>query len=217
MPRCPYAPHRLFSQGGVCRRCGGDVRLYAGVRILPGALFNSARRLWGQGDPEAAAAVLVEALRLRPEFPEAHWLMAAIETVRGRLSEARASLAEAARLGAAVDPSWLDAPRPNVIASPVLRPDDAATLQMMVTDEVPPTALAPEGGESPFLPLAPQILVPGSTALQSAPESKPAVSECRDSQPATRGGALLRELRNVLKPRDRTPGESDGSAQGSKE
>jgi hypothetical protein len=123
MARCPYGPHRLAIQEGVCRRCAGDVRLYAAAQVLPARLYNSALRLRERGEPEAALAVLAEALRLRPEFAEAHWLTAALEAGRGRPDRARESLAQAARLGAPVDMAWLEAPVP---APPALPPAQAA-------------------------------------------------------------------------------------------
>ena len=113
MARCPYGSHRLVLEHGSCRRCKGELHLLAAVRTVPISLFNRARRLWEEGNTEATAALLCEILRLRPEFAEAHWLMAAVEVQHGRFEEARVHLVEAARLGAAVDLAWIDDLRPD--------------------------------------------------------------------------------------------------------
>jgi len=140
MARCPYGPHRLVVQRGLCRRCNGDVQVLAAVQALPATLFNRARQLWEGNNAEAAAALLSEALRLRPEFAEAHWLMAAIEAGRGRMTEARARLEGAARLGAAVDLAWLDAPCPEAGSMPTPFPDDTVPPQSEKPDKLPPPA-----------------------------------------------------------------------------
>jgi hypothetical protein len=200
MPRCPYAPHRLFSQGGACRRCGGDVRLYTAVQSLPIGLFNNARRLWEQHDPEAAAAVLAEALRLRPEFAEAHWLLAAIEAARGRRSEAHASLVEAARLGAAVDLSWVDVPRSDVLVAPEPLPDDVISLTSPPTEAAPPHL---EGSSE---------MPPDATDIQAPVESTPAAVEAQNAQSAVHVGGWLGKLLSVFRPADVTTGEAGSSS-----
>ena len=84
MARCPYAPHRLVvTTDGNCRRCSGDVRLYAALQAVPVILFNDARRMWDEKNMEGAAALLARAVELRPGFQEAHWLLAAVEFARG--------------------------------------------------------------------------------------------------------------------------------------
>ncbi len=69
MPACPYGPHRMTLAADLsCRRCGGDLRLYAALRDLPVAFYNQARRLWDEDDLEAAAGWLHAALAAREEL-----------------------------------------------------------------------------------------------------------------------------------------------------
>jgi hypothetical protein len=129
MARCPYAPHRLVvTIGGSCRRCNEDVRLYAALQAVPVLLFNDARRMWDEKNMEGAAALLARAVELRPGFQEAHWLLAAVESARGRGELARMHLVRAGELGAETDLGWLN---PSV-----------------ATEPAPPAALDPEPAES---------------------------------------------------------------------
>jgi hypothetical protein len=174
--------------------------LYSAVQVLPIGLFNGARRLWERNDPEAAAAVLVEVLRLRPEFAEAHWLMAAVEAARGRLSEAHASLAEAARLGAAVDLSWVDAPRPDALGALAPLPDDVISPAVPLTDVAPPQ------------PEASSEIPPDATATQAPVGGKPAAVEPQNDPPPVRVGGWLGKLLSAFRPADVTTGESSKSS-----
>jgi hypothetical protein len=109
MARCPYGPHRLsVSGGGYCRRCNGDVRLYAAAQAVPVLMFNDARRRCDERNYAAAASLLESAIALRPAFPAACWLLGAVETARGNFGRARSLLSRARELGAAVDPAWVD-------------------------------------------------------------------------------------------------------------
>jgi tetratricopeptide (TPR) repeat protein len=108
MAACPYGPHRLTLTPDLgCRRCGGDLRLYAALRDLPVLRYNRARRLWDEGELDAAASWLRAALELREELAEAHHLLAAVEIRRGRSDEAGKHLRRAHELGAEVE---LEAP-----------------------------------------------------------------------------------------------------------
>lgn len=108
MARCPFGPHRLIIASDLtCKRCGEDLAAYAAARDLPIALYNAGRRMWEESKLEAAAGWLHAALELRPDFPEAHWLLGAVEASRGELEHARSHLSQARQLGADVDPEWL--------------------------------------------------------------------------------------------------------------
>jgi hypothetical protein len=108
MPACPYAPHRLVVGEDLrCRHCGGDLRLYAGLRDLPAAFYNQARRAWDVAAFAEARGWLGAALALRPDLREAHWLLGAVEAALGCPKTARLHLARARELGAEIDPEAL--------------------------------------------------------------------------------------------------------------
>jgi tetratricopeptide (TPR) repeat protein len=133
MARCPYDAHRLKdTAGGVCGRCGGDVRLYAALRWLPELLFNNAHRLLEEGQVEAAAALLQRVFELRTDFPDAYWLMAVIEARRGQRETARQLLEVALEQGAKVDPAWLDAP-----AVALSRPEPEPVPELLPSASIP--------------------------------------------------------------------------------
>jgi nucleoid-associated protein YgaU len=122
MARCPYGQHRiLLAEDCTCKRCGGDLRLYAAARELPVQWYNEARQLWDTADWAEAGACLHAALKLRPDFPEALWLLGLIEGRQGLTAQARQHLSRAHELGANADPDWLttqvattDAPAPDI-------------------------------------------------------------------------------------------------------
>jgi hypothetical protein len=104
MPTCPYAPHRLVAgEDGLCRHCGGDLRLYAALRDLPAVFFNRARARWEDGGFVEARGWLQASLALRSDLKEAHWLLGAVEAALGRPGPARRHLGMARLLGAEID------------------------------------------------------------------------------------------------------------------
>jgi hypothetical protein len=137
MPKCPYEPHRLkLGDDGVCDRCGRDLRVYAVVSTLPERLYNEAYSMLEDGHGEAAVAMLRRVIALRTDFPEAHWLMAAAELRGGHTAEARRSLDQAALLGAAVDPGWLDPdPLPVFGVQEIEVPREASNSEIPSGDE----------------------------------------------------------------------------------
>jgi nucleoid-associated protein YgaU len=122
MARCPYGQHRiLLAEDCTCKRCGGDLRLYAAARELPVQWYNEARRLWDTADWVEASACLHAALKLQPDFTEALWLLGLIEGRQGLTAQASQHLSRAHELGANADPDWLltqaattDAPAPDI-------------------------------------------------------------------------------------------------------
>lgn len=150
MARCPYGQHRiLLSEGCTCKRCGGDLRLYAAARELPVAWYNEARRLWDSADWEEAGACLHAALKLRPDFLEALWLLGMVESRRGRAEQARDYLGRARDLGASVDPDWITV-RPNA-------PTTASPGDTLARDNVSPAGEDAAGDRRRAL-----IVTPGS-------------------------------------------------------
>ncbi len=105
MAACPYGPHRMNLANDLsCRRCGGDLRLYAALRDLPVAYYNEGRKAWDEDDLEAASGWLRAALIIRGELAEAHWLLGLIKARQNRPEQARRHLGRARELGARVDP-----------------------------------------------------------------------------------------------------------------
>ncbi len=105
MPACPHGPHRMnLADDLSCRRCGGDLRLYATLRDLPVVYYNQGRKAWDEDDLEAAARWLHAALAIRGELAEAHWILGLIEARHNRPEEAWRRLDRARELGARVDP-----------------------------------------------------------------------------------------------------------------
>lgn len=141
------------------------------------------------------AVKLVEA-----EFAEAQWLMAAVEASRRRCSEARASLAEAARLGAAVDLSWVDVPRPDGLGALAPLPDDVISPAAPLIDVAPPQ------------PEVSSEIPPDATAIQTPVESKPTAVETQNDPLAVRVAGWLGKLLSAFRPADVTTGESSNSS-----
>lgn len=78
--------------------------MHTAVRDLPVAFYNEARRLWGDdGEAHGADGWLRAALKLRPDFPEALWLLGMIEAGMGRTDRSIAHLMRARDLGADVN------------------------------------------------------------------------------------------------------------------
>lgn len=188
MARCPYAPHRLsIGVGGYCRRCNGDVRLYAAVQALPVLLFNDARRLWNDQQYETAAALLDRAIGLRPAFAAAYWLLGVLEAKRGNIEKAREQLGKARELGAPADPAWVEPEAPN-------GPDGA---EMTPSGEELPVSADPQpSSKEPSSP----------AAAASAPESA--------EKPVNRTVALLGNLFRMRLPKADGEGDSEEQGQG---